>query len=148
MRTKKLDFEVNEGGCFIVTSHRLNKDGYGHFRHQGIEHRAHRFVYQECFGEIPDGLVVRHKCDNPSCINPEHLELGTPKENMHDAIQRKRNAYGVRNGSSTIDDKMARNIKSMLKEGEPTRKIMNELSVSLKTVRLIREGKSWKHVDL
>lgn len=148
MQKKKLDFQIDGNGCFILTSHRLNVDGYGYLHHGGREQRAHRFVYQECFGEIPKGIVVRHKCDNPSCINPEHLELGTPKENSRDAIIRGRNAKGAKNGRSKITDGTARKIKIMLRNEIKTREIMSSLNVSIKTVRAIRENKTWKHVDL
>jgi hypothetical protein len=49
-----------------------------------------RLVYQECFGEIPEGRIVRHKCDNMYCINPEHLELGTIRDNMMDLVEKRK----------------------------------------------------------
>lgn len=58
--------------------------GYGAFKVQGKTHKAHRTSFQHFKGPIPDGLVVRHKCDNPPCINPDHLELGTTADNMRD----------------------------------------------------------------
>lgn len=75
--------------CWIWTG---TTDGYGygvtsHFR-QKI--KAHRLSYEMRFGPIPPGLVVRHKCDNPCCVNPNHLELGTQKDNVRDAVSRGR----------------------------------------------------------
>jgi HNH endonuclease len=67
---------------------------------------AARFVYEECFGEVPEGLLVRHKCDNAYCINPEHLEIGTHQDNMND-LTKKRMLNG-RNSRHMLDDEEAR----------------------------------------
>jgi hypothetical protein len=89
-KRKPIEFEVNDNGCFICTSHPLN-DGYCTISINGKSKRLHRFIYESCFGLIPKGLSVRHRCDTPTCINPEHLELGTHLDNMRDKVERKRN---------------------------------------------------------
>lgn len=72
--------------CWEVTSHKQSRDGYINFKGT----KAHRYLYQELFGPLEPGMVVRHKCDNRRCINPKHLEKGTPKENSQDMVKRKR----------------------------------------------------------
>lgn len=65
-------------------------NGYGVIKRRGKTMKAHRMIYEECFGMIPEGMVVRHTCDNPPCVNPAHLLLGTPKDNMRDKMERGR----------------------------------------------------------
>lgn len=71
-----------------------NDTGYGKIsvgsRDNRKEHRAHRFSWEIKFGPIPTGQVVCHKCDNPGCVRPEHLFLGTKKDNSRDMIKKKR----------------------------------------------------------
>ena len=90
MKRKELEFFINEDGCHVVTSHVLDKDGYGKFTRGGKNWQIHRYVYTQNHGEIPKGLVVMHSCDNPSCINPDHLSLGTQLDNAKDMIEKGR----------------------------------------------------------
>lgn len=80
--------ESSPVGCWIYTGYK-NECGYGRFRVHGKKVLAHRFSYQMRVGSIPDGMLVLHKCDNPACINPEHLYLGKEKENAIDMVSRK-----------------------------------------------------------
>ncbi|MEK4185654.1 HNH endonuclease signature motif containing protein [Paenibacillus sp. FSL L8-0494] len=148
MKKKKIEFKTDENGCFVITSHRINGDGYSYFYRNSRHQRVHRFIYEECYGEIPDELVVRHKCDNPSCINPEHLELGTKSENSHDSIDRGRNAFGEKNGMSKITNKEAGMIKKMLSIGMSTNDIAHKMNVTYHIVYKIKIGQTWTHVNI
>lgn len=77
------------GDCLIWTGARVGI-GYGLLRVEGCNERAHRYAYRRAYGEIPTGAVVRHKCDTKLCVNAEHLEVGTQKENIGDMITRGR----------------------------------------------------------
>lgn len=76
-------------GCWNWT-HAVDKEGYGFVKLNNRMERAHRVSYQMHVGNIDPGNVVMHKCDNPSCINPEHLKQGTHKENSQDASRKGR----------------------------------------------------------
>jgi hypothetical protein len=83
--------------CWIWTASKRGKFGYGAFKFNGKVQDSHRVSWQLHFGEIPTGMYVCHKCDNPSCVNPEHLFLGSPKENVQDCIKKQRFKYPERN---------------------------------------------------
>ena len=85
-REKDLVIAVNnETNCWEVVSHK-NGNPYPMFRKE----RVHILSYKKYKGEIPDGMVIRHTCDNYRCCNPDHLILGTQKENVHDIWERNR----------------------------------------------------------
>lgn len=67
-----------------------DQNGYGRVVFMTEKFKAHRVSYEMANGPIPDGLIIRHKCDNPNCVNPNHLEAGTQKDNMQDASKRGR----------------------------------------------------------
>lgn len=78
---KPIVTESNDQGCMLVVSHKLNQDGYFRkFTASGKAVMWHRQVYQDTYGEIPEGYEVDHMCRNRSCINPEHLQLLTSLE--------------------------------------------------------------------
>lgn len=87
---KKLDWKVTENGCWECTSHTRDLEGYPLKFNGGRTRRLSRVLYEELFGDIPEGLKILHKCDNRACINPEHLMLGTSKENTQDMINKGR----------------------------------------------------------
>lgn len=76
-------------GCWNWSSY-TDAKGYGDVQFRGRVHKAHRVSYLIHKGEIPVGLLVRHRCDNPRCINPDHLEVGTPADNSRDMVERGR----------------------------------------------------------
>lgn len=143
--SRPVEFSINENGCFIVTSHATYSTGYVVLSKHTERKALHRLVYEECFGEIPKGLVVRHKCDVRNCINPEHLEIGTQADNVRDTVERNRTLRGVDNPQSKLDEEMVRKIKSMLSRGSRICEITKLLNINKSTVSNIKRG-AWKHI--
>lgn len=131
------------GMCWEVTSHALNRDGYAHITRNGVSQSTHRFIWEQCFGEIPEGMVVMHKCDNKKCINPEHLKLGTQQENMKDMVEKDRSMKGEKNYSSKLTDEQIRAIRA---DNRTLKEIAEEYGVGKGTIGDIKNRKCWKHV--
>lgn len=99
----------NENGCMEWSACR-DGCGYGMFLLNGKYRRAHRVAWEMRHGPIPDGLNCLHKCDNPPCVNPDHLWLGTQKDNVCDMMKkgRDRKAFGDRNASRLYPERRPR----------------------------------------
>ena len=80
-------------GCWFWRGATSTQGGYGYYiaGHMGRKQRAHRVAWELTYGPIPEGLVVMHLCDNPICVNPDHLELGTQADNVEDMRWKARN---------------------------------------------------------
>jgi len=127
----------------------LGGDRYGHRYGQiGISGkivRAHRVSWELANGPIPKGICVLHHCDNPSCVNPSHLFLGTKLDNAQDAIKKGRyvNLRGEDNGAAELTEQDVHEIRQMLGRGIPQRVIAKKYGVSKSTVTRIGAGKTW-----
>ena len=95
------------GECWVWTL-AVDRDGYGKVQVKGRTLRPHRVVYETLVGPIPEGLVVCHRCDNPRCVRPDHLFLGTQAENIADRDAKGHTARGLRSGPHTRPDRRCR----------------------------------------
>lgn len=124
-----------------------DKDGYGVIGKTTYgESRAHRHVYKLVHGSIPDGMVIRHKCDNPSCCNVDHLVPGTNAENSADMLSRNRSAKGERVGRAKLTDEMVREIRLLYRIGITQKEIAAQYPVTQSSVSLIVLRKQWTHI--
>jgi len=135
----------------------LNSHGYGVFYLKGsgkYNHLlAHRYSYSHWFGvEIPKGILVLHKCDNPKCVNPFHLFLGTQAENMRDCYRKGRSKLkpypqpGEKNPASKLSALKIFEIKTMLAGGITQAVIAKKYGVSQANISKIKTGGSWKQL--
>jgi hypothetical protein len=127
-----------------------NKRGYGRLTVHGSWWAAHRYAYSAFVGPIPPGLLVLHRCDNPSCVNTAHLFLGTQKDNMRDMAEKGRwNGAilpGERNGRAVLTAATvgrARSLAVAIGIRPAARVISREIGVSEHTLRNAIRGKTW-----
>jgi hypothetical protein len=121
----------------------INRRGYGRMRHKGVNTHAHRVSYKLYRGEIPRDMLVCHKCDNPSCVNPEHLFIGSHKDNMEDRQTKQRQAKGEKIGLSKLTNEQVRKIRV---DNRSTRKIARDYGVHHSQIARIKTHEAWAHV--
>lgn len=107
---------------------------------------AHRMSWEIHYGSIPRGKQVLHKCDNPPCVNPTHLFLGTQLDNMRDCGTKNRKAIGHRNGRSLLTENQVRDIRMRLLRGESIRSIGRIYGRGKSTIWSISAGINWGHL--
>lgn len=128
-------------GCWLWLG-AINKAGYGQIRYNKKIINAHRYYYQKYNNiTLPYNVVVRHKCDNRLCVNPDHMEIGSHQDNMNDMVKRNRSAKGENHGNNILTENEVIHIyNSKLTNKE----LADCYSVNIETIRLIRVGKIWK----
>lgn len=105
-----------------------------------------RLPWMMFFGPIPKGMCVCHKCDNPSCVRPSHLFLGTIADNNRDCKSKRRNNFGSRNGNAILDEGRVLVVRRMIRDGKTDSEIASRFNVHRITIFDIRTGRGWKHV--
>jgi predicted XRE-type DNA-binding protein len=131
-------------GCWTWTAYK-SSGGYGRLTHLGRCHWAHRVSYELNVGPIEGGLHVLHRCDNPACVRPEHLSLGTRTDNMQDALKKGRLSLGERH-SSKLTKRQVERIKVHYETwGTPQRILAKEYGISQQQVSNIVRGKTWRY---
>ena len=148
--SKNILLEEKPNGCIECVSHSKDDYGYTRIRHNGKHKRLFRVMYEIKNGEIPKGMVIRHKCDNPACCNVDHLEIGTWKDNVSDMILRGRSKInaprptlqGSKNKSSKLKEEQ---VKDIYFSNLSNNKLAKKYGVSKVTICFIKNKQMWKH---
>lgn len=139
---------IRKEGCWDWSGFKIK--GYGRVRNNGKETYAHRAAYVLFVGPIKEGLMVLHKCDNPSCSNPDHLYLGTYVDNMKDCVDRKRHIsnppLGEKRANSKLKNSLVLEIVERLSSGTEVVKLAKLYNISPQTICDIKYGRTWKSV--
>lgn len=136
-------------GCWLWLGGCLVNGGYGYLYDGKLQLRAHRVSYELVCGPIPEGLIIRHKCDVPCCINPQHLIVGDDWDNMQDKISRGRHV-GYKSGEEhlntilTVQDVRDIRAKSNIMSQQL---IADEYGMTQSAIGKIINRKTWSHVE-
>ena len=140
---------IEEGKCW-TWNRTTNGAGYGTLTVASQSRYAHRLAYELAKGAIPKGLHVMHSCDNPACINPDHLEVGTRSKNMADCHARGRSRIpkpilrGEQNGAAKLTSSQVDDIKRRVANGETQQSIAETFGVSQTLISAIKRGRLWR----
>lgn len=119
-------------------------NGYARAGLNGFSQRASRMSYEIFKGKIPDDMLMCHTCDNRKCVNPDHLFIGTPKDNSKDMVAKGRSLRGEKHHNSKLTEKAVITIRGSKKSKEFLAK---KYQVSIFTIIDVLNGRTWKHVQ-
>lgn len=140
-----------DGNCWEWVGYR-DRAGYGLIRHLNRNLRAHRASYILFYGEFDQSLYVCHKCDNPSCVRPSHLFLGTPKDNTRDMISKNRQykMFGESHPQAKINSNKVKTIRALYKTGKYSYSKLHNIfpEISRWSIESIINNKGWKHINV
>lgn len=141
----KVKKDANEKGCWEWQGIR-DRHGYGKVMVGGKFRLAHRISLLYTTGEAPK-LNALHKCDNPPCVNPEHLYEGTLQDNVRDRMKRGRGQKGETNGHARLTEADVISILRKLKSGAKPMALAMEYNMHHGAIYNIRNGRTWKHLS-
>ncbi len=130
-------------GCWLWIGS-AGKDGYGTINVGANKYwRVHRLSWHENRGEIPKGMHVLHRCDGPTCVNPDHLFLGTDADNTKDKMAKGRHLWGEDNPPAKLTETM---VKQLLADPRPAKEAAPDYNISESQFSAIRRGLYWKRI--
>lgn len=133
-------------GCWEWTGS-INNKGYGNVRIYNKLWLPHRVSYIISCGEIPENMHVCHRCDNPKCVTPKHLFLGSAKQNAADKVTKNRQSKGVTHGGHKLSEKEVKEIRKLyLGGGESHRSLAAKYNVTYGLISYILHYKIWTHI--
>lgn len=133
------------GNCWEWTGVKFHSSGYGQFSYKLKTVSSHRYSWYLAYGEIPEGLFVLHKCDNKICCNPNHLFLGTQKDNSDDKVSKQRHTKGNNHGMSKLTENQVFEIRRLWNTGKYYQREIGEMfDVSQTAISNILLRKTWK----
>ncbi len=118
--------------------------GYGTLSRDKKWWLAHRLVWTMTYGDIPKGLLVLHKCDKPPCVNPNHLFLGTQRDNMHDMAAKGRMVQGVDRSLAKLDPGIVAKCVEEIRSGVTYKVLSERYGASRSAINNAVLGKTWK----
>jgi hypothetical protein len=130
----------------------VDRHGYGQYHVYGRRWAAHRFSWTISVGKIPDGIRVLHRCDNPPCVRPDHLFLGTPADNSADMVQKQRARQGVptpgeQHPNAKLTTAQVKAIRARRAAGEGPKSIAKDFGIRPASVGNIAARRAWRHVE-
>lgn len=131
----------DEDSCWLWQG-AVDGSGYGVIKANGTQQQAHRVAYQYMVNggkPIPPGMFICHRCDEPSCVNPKHLWLGTHQDNMADRNNKGRQA-------SKLNPAQVKLIRRLHKQGHTCKAIAERMGVTPAPIEAVMQGKAWQHV--
>jgi len=141
MKTFNDKYRVDAGGCWMWTAS-CDRDGYGHLMVAGRLRVAHRLSWELHRGPIPDGRQVCHTCDTPACVNPDHLFLGTQRDNMRDCVAKGRMPRkGEDNNASKLTEV---DVSAIRADPRLQREIAVDYGVTQPHISAIKRKENWK----
>lgn len=144
---RKTDKKSSNTGCWIWTGTKINR-GYGSMLWERRYHLTHRLAWMSTKGNIPKGLQVLHHCDVKACVNPDHLFVGTQKQNMADMDEKGRRRNGPSPGEKNGIAKLtARRVRQARSSDKPHRFFAEKFGVSIALISLVRLRRIWKHIN-
>lgn len=133
-------------GCWLWQRAR-DPRGYGRGVWRGRTGFAHRHAYRIAFGDFDPRLHVLHDCDNPPCVRPSHLHLGTHPDNMHEASERRRFPHGEAHSGARLTIEAVRDIRARHAAGATQRALARDYTVSEGTIHSVVHRLTWRHVE-
>lgn len=147
-RFNELFARAGDDECWLWRGGR-NAAGYGQFYENGVHipKMAHRISFMYFRGHVPRGLCVCHKCDNPPCVNPSHLFLGTNLDNARDSIKKGRNQHGDSHCHAKLTSAAVRRIRAEYKPRINSQSMLaRQYGCTQTAIFCVLNGKTWSHV--